>query len=243
MKHYLYIASIATAACLSLASCGEASKPSTTPVHTAEPSIVATTEDEMRNVVADMLAVTDASASMTQGLRQVTDEAAHLVIGNPDGVRYVPFDWYGRQLSDDSQEHSNTVGKVHVSKDSVNIEMNYSDATHNFPYVMVMKHEQGKWLIDDIIFPGAEAPKDTERHAAGAYADAAINNLTSGDAPYTVQARIVPLAEACRNNPAATPQAVKDIETAHNFIKQARGYDEKLEETIQATLKALSKHQ
>lgn len=237
MKKNLY--AIAAALVL-LSSCGGNTKPSTTPVHRQEPSIVATTPDEMRNVMADMLNNPDASQSMSADLRSITDEAAHLIIGNTDNTRYTPFDWYGKQLSDDSQQHSNDVGDIHVSSDSVTIEMTYSDATHKVPYILVMKHEQGKWLIDDIVWTGQQPPLDTERHAAGAYADEAINRLTTGDAQTAVN-RINDLATQCKSNPTLIPGAVKDIETALHYLKENRGYTEDNGKAIEAILQQLKK--
>lgn len=243
MKHILY--TILAAATL-LASCSKP-KPSTTPLHPSQPAIVATTDDEIRNLVTAMTGSDDWTRIMSADLLSLMDEAEHLAIGITDGSSYTAFDWNCKTHNNGSQQHSNDIVAINITQDSVTVDMKYTDQRHNIDYTLVMKHENGRWCIDDIQWPEQTPPLDTERHIAGAIADDAINNLTTGDVDFLIGTNmnaLIPDEGNINDNPYEThPQAIeyaiKCIETAHNYLKQNRNYTTQHEQQILTTLQHL----
>lgn len=242
MKKYIF-ALISLA--ILLTACGDKAKPSTTPLHPSQPGIVPTTEDEIHNLVTSMTGSTEWDRLLSAEFLSVMNEAQYLVMGNSNGECYEPFDWTCKTKAGGTQGYTNEIKQVNISDDSVTVDMAYVDAKHNKPYTLVMKHEKGHWCIDDVRWTGQEPPFDTERHIAGAYADDAINNLTTGDAGYIIATRLDALVpddgDMTSGNPYEThPQAIdysiKCIETAHNFLKKNRGYNANLEQKVLTTL-------
>lgn len=240
----IYILVLAALAAL-LTSCGDKPKPSTTPLHPSQNGIVATTDDEMRSLVTSMTGSTEWSKLLSSEFYSIMDEARYLVMGNSGGESYVPFDWTCKTLASGTGTYRNEIVQVNISNDSVSVDMRYIDGRHNKPYTMVMKHENGHWCIDDIRWPGQQPPYDTERHAAGAYADDAISNLTTGDAAYIIASRLDALVPDAgditpgnpyETHPEAIDYSIKCIETAHNFLKKNRGYTTDCEQKILSTL-------
>ena len=226
-----YILSIVAIAAL-LASCSKPA-PSTTPLHPAEDYIVPTTQDEMQHLAEAMTASDDWGKFMSSELLSLMDEATHLTMGNCDSVAYVPFDWTCRAQGDN---YTNDIDSIYIGTDSVNIAMLHTVGAQHTPFTLVMKHIHGKWCVDDIKWQGKASPADTERHLAQDYIDNAVNWLSTSDAGYIVDSRIKPLATRVKQQPELKDQLVKDIETVHNYIKQNRGYDSRLEQIIALTL-------
>lgn len=245
MKKYILTL---TAVMALLTACGDKPKPSTTPLHPAQPGIVATTDDEIRSLVTSMTGSTEWSKFLTADFLSMMDEARHLVMGNEGGETYVPFDWTCKTLASNDGNYRNEIEQINISSDSVTVDMKFIDSRHNKPYTLVLKHEKGHWCIDDVRWPDQQPPFDTERHTAGAYADDAITNLTTGDAAYIIATRLdalVPDAgDLTSDNPYEThPEAldfsIKCIETAHNFLKKNRGYTPQCEQKVLATLQRI----
>lgn len=232
MKHYIF--SILAVITL-LSSCGN-STPSTTPVHPAEPSIVPTTDDEMRNLVTAMTASNEWDKIMSKDFLSIMDEARHMTLGNRDNLAYDSFDWTCHTQNDD---YTHAIDSIHIGTDSVNVDMTYTDASHQIAYTLVMKHERGKWCIDDVKWAGKDAPADTERHMAQAAIDDAANYLTSCDANFIVESRILPLAREAGT--AQAPELAKSIETVRNYLKQNRGYTPEHEQQIANVVQQLKK--
>lgn len=222
-----------------LSACKDKTPPSTTPLHPSETGIVPTNEDEMTNLVHAMTDNDEWHLFMTEGLLSLMDEASHLTLANRDSVAYTPFNWNCKIHANEAQEHNNAIEKVNIGEDSVTIDMLYTDAANKIAYTLVMRYTKGHWCIDDIKWTGKEAPADTERHIAQAYIDDAVNQLTTTDAGFMVANRIKPIADACKNNPSLAENAIKDIETAHNYLKQNRGYTPELEQDIAEVLQEI----
>lgn len=210
------------AALVLLTACGKAPKPSTTPLHHSEPAIVPTNEDEMRNLVLSMVDAENKDEFLSNEFRSLLVEAQHLVAGNRDSIPYTAFDW----------TCNDGIDAVNITQDSVTVDISCAGAGARKNYTLVMRHEHGKWCIDDILWQGLDTTIDTERHAAQAYIDDAINYLTSSDANYIVDNRLTMMVKHCQSHPEDKPMVALNIETAHNFLKQNRGYTPELEMKI-----------
>ncbi len=224
--------------------CGEKKKPSTTPLHPSQPGIVATTDDEMRELVTSMTGSDDWKMILSSNFYSVMDEAQHLVMGNKEGDVYTPWDWSCKTRGASAGNYTHAVGSIAIGQDSVTVAMTYRDATQSKGYTLVMKHENGRWCVDDVVW----ATGDSERRAAEAYATDAINNLSTGDASYLLDTRLdgmVPDAGSLSSsNPYEThfqalDYSIKCIETAHHYLKQNRSFTPALEKRLLTTLQSL----
>ena len=207
-----------------LVSCSKP-KPDTTPLHPSEPAVVPTSEEEITHLVETMVATGERDKAFTAEFMSLMNEASHLVAGNRDSVAYTPFNWPAGSV----------IEQVNISADSVTVDM----AASACAYTLVMRHSSGRWCVDDVRWPGNAAPRDTERHSAQNYIDDAVNQLTTADAGYIVSSRIEPLVDYCKMHPDSAQWAVVDVQTAQNYLKQNRGYDQRLEQRILMVLGTL----
>ncbi len=232
-----------TAMLILLSGCGK-SKPSTTPLHPSQPSIVAVGADEMRELVTSMTGSEDWEMNLSVDFYTLMDEAQHLVMGNASGDIYTPFDWRCKTRGSSEGNYVNEVGAINISQDSVTVAMTYRDGTQSKGYSLVMKHENGRWCIDDVLWGGEES----ERQAAEVYATDAINHLSSGDAGKILDTSLGGMLPDDGNrtpdNPYAShPQSldysIKCIETAYNYLKQNRSFTPALEQRLLTSLQTL----
>ena len=73
-------------------SCGDSAK-SSVPVSTQAKRVVATTEQEIFDVVTALMGSNELSSFMSKELASMSSEASLLQVGNASGDVFVPFDW------------------------------------------------------------------------------------------------------------------------------------------------------
>lgn len=243
MKHIIVITTMVLAL---LSSCADKPKPSTTPLHPSQPTVIATTPEQMRDVVTQLMSTDSLREIMSEDLYSLTTEAQHLIVGNANGEPYIPFSWNMRQLN--SPQGNNEILQVNVGSDSVTVEMEHKGPSGITPYTLVMRYENHHWCVDDILWTDKTSPADSERHAISNYSADAIAYLTGGDAHYIVEANLLPIvpdfsneetASLYRMHPGAIDDAILTIETAQHFLKQNRGYTDELDHRISNILQDL----
>lgn len=249
MKRIILYSIIALGLASMVASC--TGNGNTITVKPGEPTIVPTTEQEIYDVVTSLMASDSMPQYMSADLASLSAEARDLIAGNAEGNPYVPFDWNVKTLPDASHPGQNNIDEITVTPDSVTVTMTHRGKNGLTSYVLIMRHEKGRWLIDDVRWPGQQPPFDTERHALSAYMTDAIDNLTGGDANYIVETRIVPLMPDYSNDESAAyydahPQAVERVRavilTAKHYLEQNRSYTTPIADRLNSMLATIDNH-
>lgn len=245
-RNCLLCCAVAVLCCL-VVSCGDSAKNSV-PVSNQAKRVVATTEQEIFDVVTALMGSNELSSFMSKELASMSSEASLLQVGNASGDVFVPFDWNVKTLPDASQPGRNVVDDIIISSDSVNVAMTHTGKNGTTHYVLVMIYEDGRWCVDDVLWPGKPAPADTERHVVSSYSSDAIDNLTGGDAAYIVEAQLLPVLPDvstdegrayCNAHPEVLERSRLVVETARHYLKQNRSYTEAVDARVSAALSGL----
>lgn len=208
-----------------------------------------TTPDQLRAVVDGMKqhTVPSLDSIFTPELLSLSREARLLVAGIPEGTLYREFDWSAkmadaRTLATTRCTH--TIDSIAIDGGNARVSMRLASGTAaGKRFTLVMKQLDGQWLIDDILYPDAAAPDDSERHSTQDYIDRAANHLMNGDVEYIVNNNVTSLMPDYKTkgsyyaaHPEAIDQAIATIETAKHYLKENRRYtpahEKKLDDLI-----------